>query len=322
MAKPRIFISSTFYDLKQIRSDINLFIEGLGYETVRNEEGDIPYGKEDALEEYCYKEIKSIDILISIIGGRYGTEAMRDGYSISQTELKKALNEKKQVYIFIDKNVLAEYETYQLNKDKEDVKYKYVDNVKIYQFIEEIRSLNVNNNIKGFETATDVTRYLKEQFAGLFQRFLEEQRRAKEQSLIESLEKTSQNLTQLVTFLTKQNKGEKDDINRILMINHPLISFLRDKLSIPYNFYIEGLDDLGKLLKARKYYPSKDTFLDLENNYVWEKVLKDGGRDLLEISKSIFDDGNKLKYFNATSWQETFVRLSNIPAPIDDELPF
>ena len=163
---------------------------------------------------------------------------------------------------------------------------------------------------------------MKEQFAGLFQRFLEEQRRAKEQSLIESLEKTSQNLTQLVTFLTKQNKGEKDDINRILMINHPLISFLRDKLSIPYNFYIEGLDDLGKLLKARKYYPSKDTFLDLENNYVWEKVLKDGGRDLLEISKSIFDDGNKLKYFNATSWQETFVRLSNIPAPIDDELPF
>lgn len=45
MAKPRIFISSTFYDLRQIRSDIDLFIEGLGYEPIRNEEGDIPYGK-------------------------------------------------------------------------------------------------------------------------------------------------------------------------------------------------------------------------------------------------------------------------------------
>ena len=43
MAKPRIFISSTFYDLRQIRSDIDLFIEGLGYEPIRNEEGDIPY---------------------------------------------------------------------------------------------------------------------------------------------------------------------------------------------------------------------------------------------------------------------------------------
>ena len=37
MAKPRIFISSTFYDLRQIRSEIDLFIETLGYEAIRNE---------------------------------------------------------------------------------------------------------------------------------------------------------------------------------------------------------------------------------------------------------------------------------------------
>ena len=63
--------------------------------------------------------------------------------------MRKALKEKKQVYIFIDKNVLSEYETYQLNKDKEDIKYKFVDNIKIYQFIEEVKNLNSNNNIKG-----------------------------------------------------------------------------------------------------------------------------------------------------------------------------
>ena len=102
MAKPRIFISSTLYDLRQIRSDIDMFIENLGYEAIRNEEGNIPYGKDAPLEEYCYKEIKSIDILISIIGGRYGTESGRDSYSISQVELKSALKENKQVYIFIE----------------------------------------------------------------------------------------------------------------------------------------------------------------------------------------------------------------------------
>jgi hypothetical protein len=53
MAKPRVFISSTFYDLRQVRTDIDTFIENLGYEAVKNEDGDIPYGKEDALEEYC-----------------------------------------------------------------------------------------------------------------------------------------------------------------------------------------------------------------------------------------------------------------------------
>lgn len=250
MAKPRIFISSTFYDLRQIRSDIDLFIEGLGYEPIRNEEGDIPYGKEDALEEYCYKEIKSVDILISIIGGRFGSESKRENSSISQIELKTAIKENKQIYVFVEKNVLSEYETYLLNKEN-SINYKFVDNVKIYQFIEEIKNLKVNNNIKGFETASDITRYLKEQFAGLFQRFLEEQTKIKEVSLIMNLERTSQNLNKLVTFLSEQNKGQTEDINRILMINHLLIGALREKLNIPYNFYIEGVNDLMKLYGAQ-----------------------------------------------------------------------
>ena len=173
MAKLRIFISSTFYDLRQVRSDLDTFIEGLGYDSVRNEEGDIPYGKEEALEEYCYKEIKSVDILVAIIGGRFGSESRRNNSSISQIELKTALKENKQIYIFIEKNVLSEYETYLLNKEK-DLKYRYVDDKRIYSFIEEVKNLNSNNNIKGFETASDITKYLKEQFSGLFQRFLEE----------------------------------------------------------------------------------------------------------------------------------------------------
>lgn len=110
MAKPRVFISSTFYDLRQVRADIDIFLEKIGYESIRNEEGDIPYGRDEALEEYCYQEIKSVDILISIIGGRFGSESKRDNSSISQIELRTALKEKKQVYIFIDKNVITEYE--------------------------------------------------------------------------------------------------------------------------------------------------------------------------------------------------------------------
>ena len=73
MAKPRVFISSTFYDLRQIRVELDKFIESLGYEPIRNEEGDIPYGKDEALQEYCYKEILNVDILVSIIGSRYGS---------------------------------------------------------------------------------------------------------------------------------------------------------------------------------------------------------------------------------------------------------
>ena len=92
MARPRVFISSTFYDLKQIRADLDNFIRSLGYDVVRNEEGAIPYEKDFRLEEYCYKEINSIDILVAIIGGRFGSVSSADErYSISNTEIKTAI---------------------------------------------------------------------------------------------------------------------------------------------------------------------------------------------------------------------------------------
>lgn len=320
MAKPRIFLSSTFYDLKQIRTDIDSFIESLGYDAIRNEEGDIPYGKEDALEEYCYKEIKNVDILISIIGGRFGSESKRNNSSISQIELKTALKENKQVYIFIEKNVLAEYETYLLNKDT-DIKYRYIDNIKIYQFIEEIKALNNNNNIKGFDTASEISKYLKDQFAGLFQRFLEEQTRIKEVSIINNLEKTAQTLNKLVNFLSDENKDKDGEINKILMINHPLVEELNEILKIPYNFYIEGFDDTTTLLKARSYI-LQDFINEINDIEYYEYIKKHSGKIYnINISSSLYDEEDKLKFIKKTDWKDEYV-LYSVEDDEDDNLPF
>jgi hypothetical protein len=322
MAKPKLFLSSTFYDLRQIRTDLDLFVENLGYDIIRNEEGDIPYGKDEALEEYCYKEIKGIDILISIIGGRYGTESKRGNNSISQLELKTALKENKQVYIFIKKNVLSEYETYMLNKDRE-ISYRFVDDKRIYNFIEEIKSLPNNNNIKGFETASDISKYLKEQFAGLFQRFLEEQTRIKEVSLIQNLEKTAQTLNKLVNFLSDENKDKDYEINKILMINHPFTEDLKSKLDIPYNFYIEGFSDFIALMKAR-------FFKMIDNNYgqddgidlFYKFVKKQKGKVYtLLVNQEVFDEDNRLRFIRRTDWSDNFIEYY-IEDDDDDDLPF
>lgn len=285
MAKPRVFISSTFYDLRQIRADIDQFLRGLGYEAIRNEEGSIPYGKEDRLEDYCIQEVRHSDILISIIGGRFGSESKDEqtiekylqAGSISQRELRAALESQKQVYIFIDKNVSAEYQTYLLNKGNSNVNYKFVDDQRIYSFIEEIKNLGINNNIKDFETSEDITCYLREQFAGLFQRFIDDQRRIKEVNLIAELERTSKNLNQLVEFLSNQSKDQQEEINQILMINHPLVNWLRPKLDIKYNFYIVGYDDLCQLMQARRFTnlgemtdPDSD-----EKYYLWSRTSND-----------------------------------------------
>ena len=43
MAVPRVFISSTCYDLQEIRFQLRRFIQDIGYEPVMSEFGDIFY---------------------------------------------------------------------------------------------------------------------------------------------------------------------------------------------------------------------------------------------------------------------------------------
>ncbi len=317
MAKPRVFISSTFYDLRQIRLELDKFIESLGYEPVRNEEGDIPYGKEEALQNYCYKEIANIDILISIIGSRYGspsnTKEKEMEYSISQQELKTALKNNKQVFVFIDKNVYTEYETYLLNKGSVDIRYKYVDNPNIYKFIEEIRSLPNNNNIKGFETADDITKYLKEQFAGLFKQFILDNQRIKEALVIRDIENTAKTLKELVDYLQTENHDKDEAISQIVKVNHPLVNKIKEILSIRYNIYIDGIDDLQILLESRGFEHN-----DFEE--IWERHSKDYVLKL-SISDELFDVDGKLKYMKADAWKDSWFKYERVSTQTDD-LPF
>ena len=52
--KPRIFVSSTFYDLKYVREDISAFIRKYDFEPIMFEDGDIGYTPGHPLDTSCY----------------------------------------------------------------------------------------------------------------------------------------------------------------------------------------------------------------------------------------------------------------------------
>ncbi len=325
MAKPRIFISSTFYDLRQVRSDLDRFIKELGYEPVLNELGSIPYGKDDKLEEYCYKEISNIDILVSIVGGRFGSESQHNNLSISQMEFRTALELNKQVYIFIDKNVYAEYQTYLLNKKNKETKYRFADNIKIYEFIEFLETLPNNNNIHSFETSLDIIQYLKDQWSGLFQRFLAEQPRIKEISLLKGIEGTAKTLNQLVSFLTEERKDRDSAIQDILLSNHPAMEEMRQLLNVNYRVYFTSKDELTEWLSARSYKINDLDFLFEEDNY-FEYIKIDSRQKkklTLKVKKEIFNEDGKLKVYTKSEWKDDFIELTSqdTEQKNDDDLP-
>jgi hypothetical protein len=218
MAKPRIFISSTFYDLRQVRADLERFIKEMGYESVRNETGSIPYGKDLKLEEYCYREISGIDILVGIIGGRFGSVSGKSNYSITQTEIKTALEQNKNVYLFIDKNVHSEYQTYLINKENKKTQYRYADDIKIYQFIEEVFALPKNNIIQSFETAQDIISFLREQWAGLLKDLLtQDQNRNNYENISGKVNELNEVSSTLQTYLENVLKSvNADNSNEVI----------------------------------------------------------------------------------------------------------
>ena len=247
--------------------------------------------------------------------------------SISQKEFSIAIEQNKQVYIFIEKNVLAEYDTYVINKGNKDIRYASVDNVKIFEHINKIKSMERNNNIKGFETILDITKYLKEQFAGLFQRFLEQQTRIEEYNVIKSLKNTSDTLERLVELMGKENKNKQSEVDLILQLHHPIIDFLRDVCNIKYNFYITSFKDLKVLLNARSFEPINSKKEDVPNGYSgWVKIKDKFKIYILINEKLLFKDG-KLINITKSQWNDKYayteeIQFKFIDDDDDDLIPF
>lgn len=183
MAKPRIFVSSTYYDLKHLRSSLDNFIQSLGFESVLSEKGDIAYSPDTPLDESCYREASNADIFVLIVGGRYGSATSKeekkpsknfiDKYeSITKKEYEAAINSDIPTYILIETNVYSEYHTFLRNKKNKGINYAHVDSENVFRLIEYILSKPRNNPLRTFERFGEIESWLREQWSGLFRELL------------------------------------------------------------------------------------------------------------------------------------------------------
>lgn len=261
MAKPRVFISSTYYDLKHVRASLENFIELLGYDPVLSEKGDIAYMPDAPLDESCYREVGNADIYVLIIGGRYGSQASDEKQtspnfftrydSITKMEYESAVDADIPVYILIEKSVYSDYENWLKNKENNSFKYAHVDSVNIFHLIEALLAQPRNNPIYQFDRYTDIEGWLKEQWAGLLRELLKKLSSQKQLSSLSAqvtelaeINKTLKRYLEAVMVkvspadsnkLIKSESNRLEEVHRISKIeSNPLARYVNRFFDLPY----------------------------------------------------------------------------------------
>ena len=164
-ANLNIFVSSTCYDLSQIRKDLRDFITGLGHNPILSEQNDFPINPQLDNWENCINAVKEYaDIFILIIGNKYGSVG-ETGKSITNTEYLTAVQKGIPIYTFSLKQMTTILPLWERNPDADFS--KVVDNKQIFEFLVDVRKKSGRWNFE-FESAQDIMDTLRKQLSILF----------------------------------------------------------------------------------------------------------------------------------------------------------
>lgn len=271
MASPRVFVSSTCYDLKEIRLQLKEFIEGFGFEAVLSEFGDIFYDYTKHVQDACLSEINKCQLFTLIIGNTYGSlyhkHNKNEGSipdSVTLKEFKTALENNIYKHIFINKFVNYDYKNYLRALDEEKERYFNDNEVSedsiestvykikknfdltypfpqksykyIFYFLDVIYSISSNNAVIEFETFDEIKVSLRKQWSG----FMYESLIKKENvpfniinPILSKIEKLETQIQMLINFKTVKSENEISfNTSQIVSeINAEKLESDKDKLS-------------------------------------------------------------------------------------------
>ncbi|MFT7528295.1 MAG: hypothetical protein ACI9LY_003456 [Arenicella sp.] len=264
MPSPKVFISSTCYDLGIAREQLRSFLIRLGYDPIMSEYSDVLYDPRTHTHTSCIQEVPNADMIVVLIGARFGGRIVPEALStidlenlinssfdvtvleepeklsITQLEVLKAIDASVPVFAFVDEKVMHDHHVYQKNKDLVgQIKFPSIDKAEsakyIFEFINFLQNRNSGNSVIQFGKLEDIETHLKKQWGGLFQRLLREQRESVSDN--RKMFTISEQIDDLKTaLLSTIGKGQSREVARGVIKYRRLSDFLSG-LKLP-NFSI------------------------------------------------------------------------------------
>ena len=162
---PSVFVSSTMYDLADLRAAVQQFIEGLGWRALLAERDSFSVDTNETTVENSLRNVReNTDIFVMAVGARYGSIDPDRDRSVTNLEFLEARSRGVPVYVFVDAAVLAQLQVWRRNPDADfsDV----VDSPRVFEFVD---SFYGSGDVWTFPfaTAAEIVGTLRTQFAYL-----------------------------------------------------------------------------------------------------------------------------------------------------------
>lgn len=205
MANPRVFISSTCYDLASERDSLIDFCRNFGFDVALSERGDVFFHPDLHTHESCVNEVGSCHLMVLIVGGRFGGRYVVDPTkSITNAEYSAAREAGIPIFTFIKSDVLQDHNLWQSNKAQDfasKIHYPSIDKQKyaidIFKFIDDVRLAKNNNSYFPFTLPREIHEQLRKQWAAMFLECL------KSRSIAKQMLATNEALVRLTTASQK-----------------------------------------------------------------------------------------------------------------------
>lgn len=187
MSKTRVFVSSTCFDLSQLREDIRNCIIQLGHEPLLSEYPSFPVSPDLGIVENCKKNVReNTDIFFLVVGGRRGSLDVDLGKSVTNIEYETAKEHAIDTFVFVSRPVLNLLPVWEKNPTADFA--PHVDYPEVFSFVKNVQA--DQKWIFPFEKASEITEIIKHQLSVFLKELISRKKEGKLRPLKEFTNET------------------------------------------------------------------------------------------------------------------------------------
>lgn len=162
-----IFLSSTCYDLTDLRAEVEKFLIDKGHSLLLSDRNSFPVDIKKHRHDVCIENVNQCDFFVLVIDSRYGAPYYKDStISITWAEFREAMRTKRPSIALVRREIFNERQSCRHNQKLGNLfEPFYADNIKTFDLIDEVQKNEGGIWMQPFDNSLNVKEKLENIYA-------------------------------------------------------------------------------------------------------------------------------------------------------------